>query len=154
MCEMSLSSSSSLSFLVKLEQLDLGSNVLEVLVRNSQFLVIFTAVLRSIQLFQLLNTCMPCFQVYLEHVIFVCPSGSLIIISFTELTPEHLLRKIQFNIINFFFIMCCFSYNSSFFSSLICFLFIFLPFSLTHLGHCPIFVSYGWTETSSPHYLL
>jgi len=34
---MSLLSSSSLSFLVKLEQLDLGSNVLEVLVRNRWF---------------------------------------------------------------------------------------------------------------------
>lgn len=32
--------------------------------------------------------------------------------------------------------------------------FFFLLFSLTHLGHCPIFVSFGWTETSSPHYLL
>lgn len=47
---------------------------------------------------------MPCFQVYLELVIFVCPSGSLIIISVAE--PESLPINLSLNIF-FFFVNYC-----------------------------------------------
>ncbi len=67
------------------------------------------------------------------------------------LLKQHLsaCRIIYHLILIYFFVNYCLRLILSFNQ-----LSFFSPFSLTHLGHCPIFVSFGWTETSSPRYLL
>ncbi len=79
-------------------------------------------------MFKLLNhayTCMPCFQVYLELVIFICLSGSLIIIYFAEPTLECLPINLSFNIVLFF----CKLLFASFYCLISCLLIWFLFFS-------------------------